>query len=542
MQAGLEYYVDNSLGFIGAGVVQGLAPLALAWVVTFLAATRARRPEFPRPAVYVGLVGAVLLGLATMLLPIDRVIAFNDFLDSERTVDDARSLGGSLSLTAELLAYVGQFMLAAGMLLVSLNAMRAGPADALPRHPRGDQRRPLRVPAADAAARRAGVLAHRARADAARRRPHPAPPAWRTGNAEPGRAPRRPPPAAARPRSGARGSGPNRSPSPRACPGARTPRRRSASASGATSTGAGGHRRPHVLANDGTRPLRLRAARARRRRPGPRARRHRDRVRPIPWSSGDPGAHGPADHRLLVRFDPEAETLRRVHRQQLGVGVAATVPVAERHEDHDGEGDRHGQHGELREQRVLTGCPPSMASPAKIAPVATAAPVTRPIAAPLSSPSHQIPSSRRAERARGQREAQPTSTEMSSPRGQRERHRRQHPAEGREPEAPPPRPDVRWPAPPQVEGDRPATETISPEAVDMKAANAPAATSAPSSSPPRPGHATSGRRSTTESVSPVMYSSGSAAERAVDERERVEDREQPEHAHGRAAGRAVGVV
>ena len=44
----------------------------------------------------------------------------------------------------------------------------------------------------------------------------------------------------------------------------------------------------------------------------------------------------------------------------------------------------------------------------------------------------------------------------------------------------------------------------------MKAANAPAATSAPSSSPPRPGHAASGSRSTTESVSPVMYSSGTS--------------------------------
>jgi len=125
--AGLQYYVDSAVGFIGAGIVQGLAPLALAWAVTFLAAaTRARRPEFPRPAVYVALVGAVLLGLATALIPVDRVIAFNDFLDGERTVDAARDLGGSLAVTAELLAYIGQFLVAAGMLLVSLNAMRAG--------------------------------------------------------------------------------------------------------------------------------------------------------------------------------------------------------------------------------------------------------------------------------------------------------------------------------------------------------------------------------------------------------------------------------
>jgi hypothetical protein len=125
--AGLQYYVDNAVGFIAAGIVQGLAPLALAWAVTFLAAaTRARRPEFPRPAVYIALVGAVLLGLATLLLPVDRVVSFNDFLDSGRTVDDARSLDSSLSMTAELLAYIGQFLLAAGLLLVSLNAMRAG--------------------------------------------------------------------------------------------------------------------------------------------------------------------------------------------------------------------------------------------------------------------------------------------------------------------------------------------------------------------------------------------------------------------------------
>ena len=68
----------------------------------------------------------MLLALATALLPIDRVIAFNDFLDGGRTVDDARNIGSSVSVTAELLAYVGQFLLAAGMLLVSLNAMRAG--------------------------------------------------------------------------------------------------------------------------------------------------------------------------------------------------------------------------------------------------------------------------------------------------------------------------------------------------------------------------------------------------------------------------------
>jgi hypothetical protein len=125
--AGVQYYVDNALGFIGSGVLRGLGTLALAWVVTFLAAaTRARRAEFPRMAVYVALVGAVLLGVATMVQPIDRVIAFNSFLDGGQTVDDARGLGTTVAITCELLGYIGQFLLAAGLLLVSLNAMRAG--------------------------------------------------------------------------------------------------------------------------------------------------------------------------------------------------------------------------------------------------------------------------------------------------------------------------------------------------------------------------------------------------------------------------------
>jgi hypothetical protein len=123
----VEYYVDNAVGFIGNAVLRGLGVLAFAWVVTYLAvATRARRPEFPRAAIYVALVGAVLLALGTIAQPIDRAIAFNAFLDGPRTVDEARDLGTSVVVTAELLRYIGQFLLAAGLLLVALNAMRAG--------------------------------------------------------------------------------------------------------------------------------------------------------------------------------------------------------------------------------------------------------------------------------------------------------------------------------------------------------------------------------------------------------------------------------
>jgi hypothetical protein len=124
---GLQFYVDNAVGIVGSAVVRSLGLLALAWAVTFLAAaTRARRHEFARAAVYVTLVGAVLLALSDVIVPIERTITFNDYLDGPKTVDAARDLNGSVFYTGQLLGFIGRFMLAAGVLLVSLNAMRAG--------------------------------------------------------------------------------------------------------------------------------------------------------------------------------------------------------------------------------------------------------------------------------------------------------------------------------------------------------------------------------------------------------------------------------
>jgi hypothetical protein len=123
----MQYTVDNAFGFIVSGLLRGLAPVLLAYTVTFLAvATRARRPEFARAAVYMTFVGAVLYFLGTAGAEIERTISFNSFLDSARTVDDARDVISSATITVALLAYVGQFVTAAGLLLVSLDAMRVG--------------------------------------------------------------------------------------------------------------------------------------------------------------------------------------------------------------------------------------------------------------------------------------------------------------------------------------------------------------------------------------------------------------------------------
>ena len=124
----LEFYVDQAAGVIGSGVVRALGMLTLAWVVTFIAvATRARRPEFPRIAVYVTLVGGVLLAISYVVLPVAQVSAFDDVLDGSRTVDTVRDLdAGSFGVMGQLLGFIGQFTVAAGLMLVSLNAMRAG--------------------------------------------------------------------------------------------------------------------------------------------------------------------------------------------------------------------------------------------------------------------------------------------------------------------------------------------------------------------------------------------------------------------------------
>jgi hypothetical protein len=123
-----QYYVDRPLVFVGSAFLQAIAMLGLGWAVTFLAVcARARRPELPRYLIYVTLVGAVLVAFAALLNAVGRLIAINDFLDSSRTVDAARDVNSqALLATAFLIGQLAPLALAAGVLLVSLNAMRVG--------------------------------------------------------------------------------------------------------------------------------------------------------------------------------------------------------------------------------------------------------------------------------------------------------------------------------------------------------------------------------------------------------------------------------
>ena len=123
-----EFYDGLSFTFIGSSLVRGLAYLAFAYAITFLAvSTRARRPELPKIVVYISLVGAVLLAVAGVLGGIGTVVAVETFLDGPRTVDAAGDVAtDSLLLTANLIYQLAPLLVAAGLLLISLNAMRVG--------------------------------------------------------------------------------------------------------------------------------------------------------------------------------------------------------------------------------------------------------------------------------------------------------------------------------------------------------------------------------------------------------------------------------
>jgi hypothetical protein len=124
----LQYYSDHQGVVIASAAAQALGYIALAWTLTFLAAAvRARRQEFPRVAVYFGLVGAVLQAVAVVLATSGTVAAIHKFLNGPHTVDAAHAItSGSLLVTSSVLQLAASLALAAGFILTSLNAMRVG--------------------------------------------------------------------------------------------------------------------------------------------------------------------------------------------------------------------------------------------------------------------------------------------------------------------------------------------------------------------------------------------------------------------------------
>jgi hypothetical protein len=123
-----EFVRDHASSFIPATAIKGLGLIAMAWALTFLLmAVRARRP-IHRPMLYLPIIGAVLTALGTVMFSVAYSIAVGNFLDGPHTVDRAYDAASVSSLvTAQVFRdLLGPLLLAAGWVVASLNAMRAG--------------------------------------------------------------------------------------------------------------------------------------------------------------------------------------------------------------------------------------------------------------------------------------------------------------------------------------------------------------------------------------------------------------------------------
>jgi hypothetical protein len=123
-----EYLSDHAPWLILTFALQGIGFFGLAYALTFLAAaTKARRAAFPKIGLYLPVVGGVLAGVSAFGRGIGRTLDVSAFLDGSRTVDEAKDIGlGGLSLVSEVVYYPASLALAAGIIVVGLQAMRAG--------------------------------------------------------------------------------------------------------------------------------------------------------------------------------------------------------------------------------------------------------------------------------------------------------------------------------------------------------------------------------------------------------------------------------
>lgn len=125
--AEFQYLHDNQLMVVAIGVGAFIGFVGMAWAAGFLGvATRSRQAEFRRFLIYVPIVGGVVLGLGTLLIQVSVAVLTNEFLDGPRTVEAATRTSTGLQQFGQIMFSLGSLLLAVGLVIASLNAMRVG--------------------------------------------------------------------------------------------------------------------------------------------------------------------------------------------------------------------------------------------------------------------------------------------------------------------------------------------------------------------------------------------------------------------------------
>lgn len=125
----LAHLDDKMLAFAGGQVVSALAgPLTALALLYLYRATKARIPALGKGALLALVIGGVCALVGGIVGPVSVAMSVSDFVSSpDRSTQAATdALAPSTALTAGLIAFIGRVALGLALVLVALNAMRAG--------------------------------------------------------------------------------------------------------------------------------------------------------------------------------------------------------------------------------------------------------------------------------------------------------------------------------------------------------------------------------------------------------------------------------
>ena len=123
-----RFYLDHFPAILITTILVALGYVALAYALTFLAAaTRARRPELLKAALYLPAIGGVLWAVALVTDEVGAHANYSKLLAGPATTDHVIEIGyGNIRIVGALLYLPAGLALGLSFVLISLNAMRAG--------------------------------------------------------------------------------------------------------------------------------------------------------------------------------------------------------------------------------------------------------------------------------------------------------------------------------------------------------------------------------------------------------------------------------